>query len=124
MAIAGTTFSFQFRVGNATKPIVSAAGLFQAGLSTVMSKTGECYNATPSGQTVTLHRRQRACWLKVSISTGGELAVLTIGAVRENPDVQGLFVVGQDPGDEPAINLLGKCQNCSQNNTNTTVTED
>ena len=40
VAISDTNFSFRFRVSNVTKPIVSAEGLFQAGCTTVISKTG------------------------------------------------------------------------------------
>ena len=54
--ISDTNFSFWFRVVNVTKPIVSAEGLFQAGCSTVIFKTGGCHVVTPSGQTITLHR--------------------------------------------------------------------
>ena len=61
-----------------------------------------CCVITPSGQTITLHRRQRTCWLRGRISSGGELEVLTITALRTNPEVEGFLVVAQDPGDEQA----------------------
>ena len=61
----------------------------------VISKTGGCYVITPSGHTITLYRRQRTYWLKGRISTGGEVEVLTIAAVKTNPEVQ-------DPSDEQA----------------------
>ena len=73
MDISDTNFSFRFRVANVTKPIVSAEGLFQAGCTTVISKTGGCYVITPSGQAIALHRQQRTFWLKGRIGTGGEL---------------------------------------------------
>ena len=84
--ISDTYFSFWFRVSSVTKPIVLGEGLFQAG----------CI-ITPSGQTIKLHRRQR----ESRSSTGGKLEVLTTAAVRTNPEVQGLPVVAQDPGDVP-----------------------
>ena len=68
----------------------------------MVSKTGGCYAITPSGQTLMLRRRQRTHWLGERISTGGELDVLIIVAVRTKPEVQGLPVVAQDPCDEQA----------------------
>ena len=70
--------------------------------TTPISKTGGCYVITPSGQTLTLHRRQRTQWQRGRTSAGGEPEVLTTAAVRTNPEVQGLPVVTQDPGDQQA----------------------
>ena len=88
-----------FRLANVTEPIVSAEGLFQAGCTTVISKTGVI---TPSGQAITLHRRQRTFWLKGRIGTCGEVEVLTMAAVRQSPEVQWLPIVAQEPGEERA----------------------
>ena len=57
---------------------------------------GGCHVITPSGHTITLHRRQRTYWLKGRISTGEELEVLTIAAVSTNPEVQGRPIVAHD----------------------------
>ena len=73
--IAETNFSFGFGVANATKPIVSGESLFQPGCTTVISKSGRCFVLTPSGQTIMLHLRRRAYWLKGRNSTVGELTV-------------------------------------------------
>ena len=57
VSIADTNFSFRFRVASVTKPNVSVEGLFQTDSTAVIFKTGWCYVVTPSGQTITLHRR-------------------------------------------------------------------
>ena len=42
-------------------------------LATVMSKTGGCYMGTLGGQSITLHRRQRACLLTWRVGSCGEM---------------------------------------------------
>ena len=49
------------------------------GCTFVISKTGGCLVITPSGQTITLHRRQRTYWLQGRISTSGELGSVDNG---------------------------------------------
>ena len=93
-------YELQIPVQSCERPIMSAEGFFQAACTAVISRTGGCHVVTPSGHTITLHRRQRTFWLKDRISTGRELEVVTIAAVRTSPEVQGLPVVAQDPGDE------------------------